>query len=123
MAENTTTEVALDHLAPKIDAAREARRQAAELIAFAEDIEEQIKTAMGTASKATLFGVPVFTYAPKNAYAWRKFQDAHPHIARQYIEPVVQDVLNREKLLAEQGDLLAEFQTREFRWVSKKPGA
>lgn len=115
--------VNLDAFAAKIAAAQEARRNAEELIAFAESIEAEIREAMGEATEATVFGVPRFTYNPKNAYAWRKFQDAYPHVARNYMMPVEKLELDKERLLAEQGDLLGDFQTREFRWVNKKPGA
>lgn len=121
--QNTAETVALDSFAGKATSAREARAQAAELIAFAEMLEQEIKEAMGDARKATIFGVPYFTYQPKNAYSWRKFEDDHPHIARSYKTVQEVEVLDKEKLLAEQGDILANYQTREFRWVNKKPGA
>lgn len=115
--------VNLDAFAAKIAALEQARRSAAELAAFIEGLEAEIKEAMGEATEATVYGVPMFTYQPKSAYAWRKFQDAYPHVARNYMKPVEKMELDKDKLLAEQGDLMADFQTREFRWVNKKPGA
>lgn len=115
--------VNLDAFAAKIAAAQEARRNAEELIAFAEGIEAEIKEAMGDAIEATVFGAPRFTYNKKQAFRFAEFKKDHPHIYRNYVEMVEQPVLNKEKLLAEQGDVLADYQTREFRWVNKKPGA
>lgn len=118
------TEVKLDHLAGKAASANEARQQAAELIAFAEQLEAEIKDAMvaAKAERATIFGVPMFTYTKKDAYAYRKFQDDHPHIARNYMVTVQKEELDKNRLLAEQGDILADYQTREFRRVNRKPG-
>lgn len=116
------TEVKLDALAGKAASANEARQQAAELIAFAEMLEDEIKQAMGDAERATIFGVPYFTYTYKDAYAYRKFQDDHPHIARNYMITVEREELDKNRLLAEQRDVLANYQTREFRRVNRKPG-
>lgn len=116
------TQVALDHLAGKAEAANEARAKAAELLAFADQQDADIKAAMGDAEEATIFGVPYFTYTRKDAYAFRRFQDDHPHIARNYLRDVIKQELDRDKLIAEQGDILAEYQTREFRRVSRQPG-
>lgn len=117
-------EFKLDHLANKIQAAREARDQAKQLIAFADGIEEEIKAIVGKENaKVTVFGVPMYTYQDKDAYAWRQFQDTHPHIAQQFmIEKTVRE-LDKDAVKREFGDLLGEFQTREFRTVSQKPGA
>ena len=116
------TQIALDHLAGKAQAANEARQRAAELIAFANEQDAEIKKAMGDAEEATVFGVPYFTYTKKDAYRFAEFREAHPHVYRQYLVPVTKEELDKDKLLAEQGDLLAEFQTREFRRVSRQPG-
>lgn len=123
MARRELARVPLDHLANKITAARDAREHAAELIAFAEEIEREIREAMGNMEEATVYGVPVITYSRKAAYAWKQFQDAHPHVARRYMVTVEKQELDKKRLAEEQGDLLAEFQTREFRWVSRKPGS
>lgn len=116
------SQIALDHLAGVAQAANEARQRAAELIAFANEQDAKIKEAMGDKEEATIFGVPYFTYTKKDAFRWAEFREAHPHVHRQYLEPVTSLELNKEKLRAEQADLLAEFQTREFRRVSRQPG-
>lgn len=113
------TQVALDHLANRIDAANEAREKAKQLIAFAEEQEQIVKDAMGDAEQATVFGVPVFTYAWKDSYALARFKSDHPHIARNYVVIEPKEVLDKERLLKEQGDILRQYQTREFRRVSR----
>lgn len=111
----------LDHLAPKITAAQQARKEAAELLAFAEGIEREIKDFIGDRDvEATLFGVPVYLYQRKNAYAWKQFQDTHPHIAERFMIEQTQRVLDREAVAREFPDLLADFQTREFRHVNRR---
>lgn len=115
-------EVQLDHLAGKIQSAREARQQAAELIAFAEQLEAEIKEAAGDAERIVVFGVPMYTYSWKNAYRLSEFEADHPHIARQYKTTVEKEVLDKDRLIAEQGDLLRQYQSREFRAVNRKPG-
>ena len=116
------TQIALDHLAGKAQAANEARQRAAELIAFADQQDAEIKEAMGDAEEATIFGVPYFTYTKKAAYRFAQFQNDHPHVYRQYLRPVMKEELDKDKLLAEQGDLLVDYQTREFRRVNRQPG-
>lgn len=116
------TQVALDHLAGKAQAANEARAQAAQLIAFADQQDADIKAAMGDAEEATIFGVPYFTYTKKDAYRFAQFREEHPHVYRQYLVPVMKEELDKDKLIAEQGDILASYQTREFRRVSRQPG-
>ncbi len=116
------TQIALDHLAGKAQAANEARQRAAELIAFANEQDEEIKKAMGDKEEATIFGVPYFTYTKKAAYRFAEFRTDHPHVYRQYVRPVMAEELDKDRLLAEQGDLLASYQTREFRRVSRQPG-
>lgn len=116
------SQIALDHLAGVAQAANEARQRAAELIAFANEQDAKIKEAMGDKEEATIFGVPYFTYTNKAAYRFAEFRDEHPHVYRQYLEPVTEERLNKEKLIAEQGDILAGYQTREFRRVSRQPG-
>lgn len=113
------SEVKLDHLASRATAAAEAREQAKQLIAFAEEQEQIIKDAMGDAEQATIFGVPVFTYAWKDSYALARFKADHPHIARNYITIEPKEVLDKGRLLEEQGDILKDYQTREFRRVSR----
>lgn len=113
--------IALDHLAPKIEAAKEARKSAAELIAFATQIEEEVKAIVGNKNaEVTVFGVPVYTYQDKAAYAWRQFQDAHPHIAERFMVEVTDKVLDKAAVAREFPDLLKDFQTREFRSVSRR---
>lgn len=118
---NKLEKIALDHLAPKIEAAREARESAKNLIAFAEQIEAEIKAAVGDRNaEVTVFGVPVYTYQDKDAYAWRQFQDKHPHIAERFMVERTEKVLDKDAVKREFPDLLGEFQTREFRAVSRR---
>lgn len=116
------SQIALDHLAGVAQAANEARQRAAELIAFANEQDAKIKEAMGDKEEATIFGVPYFTYTNKAAYRFAEFREQHPHVYRQYLRPVETLELDKDKLIAEQGDILAGFQTREFRRVSRQPG-
>ena len=116
------SEIALDHLAGKVKSANEAREEAARLIAFAEELEAEIKEAMGEHERATVFGVPVFTYTNKNSWALSRFANDYPNIARNYIRVVEKEEIDKDRLLAEQGDLLAPYRTREFRRVNRKPG-
>lgn len=121
---NKLPKLPLDHLAPKIQAAQQARKEAAELIAFAEQIETEIKTEIGDRDvEVTLFGVPVYTTQRKDAFAWRQFQDTHPHIAERFTREVTVLELDKEAVKREFPDLLREFQTREFRRVSRTVGA
>lgn len=118
---NKLEKIALDHLAPKIEAAKEARKSAAELIAFAAQIEEEVKAAVGNKNaEVTVFGVPVYVYQDKAAYAWRQFQDAHPHIAERFMREVTVKELDKVAVAKEFPDLLRDFQTREFRSVSRR---
>lgn len=113
--------VALDQFAPKIQAAQEARQSAQALLAFAEGVEEEIKAFIGDRDvEATLFGVPVYTTQRKDSYAWRQFADAHPHIAERFTREVTVRELDKEAVKGQFGDLLRDFQTREFRRVSRK---
>ena len=80
---NKLDKLSLDHFAPKIQAAQQARKEAQELLAFAEQIEAEIKDFIGDRDvEATLFGVPVYSSQRKQAFAWRRFQDEHPHIVQ-----------------------------------------
>lgn len=116
------SEVALDHMAGKIKSANEAREEAARLIAFAEELEAEIKEAMGDSERATVFGVPVFTYTNKQSWAFSRFANDYPNIANNYVITQQVEVLDKDRLLAEQADLLSKYQTREFRRVNRKPG-
>lgn len=118
---NKLPKLPLDQFASKITAAQQARKEIADLLAFAEGIEQEIKDYIGDRDvEATLFGVPVYTYQNKDAYAWRQFQDAHPHIAERFMREVTVRELDKDAVKREFGDLLADFQTREFRRVSRK---
>lgn len=120
---NKLPKLPLDHLAPKIQAAQQARKEAQELIAFAEGIEAEVKAEIGDRNvEATLFGVPVYIYQEKDAYAWRQFQDTHPHIAERFTREVTVRELDKEAVKREFGDLLKDFQTREFRRVNRTAG-
>lgn len=113
--------LALDQFAAKIQAAEQARKEAAELLVFAEQQEAEIKAFIGDRDvEATLFGVPVYTFQRKNAWAWRQFQDTHPHIAERFMREVTVRELDKEAVQREFPDLLGDFQTREFRRVSRK---
>lgn len=118
---NNLPKLPLDQFAPKITAAQQARKEAQELLAFADGIEQEIKDYIGDRDvEATLFGVPVYIRQRKDAYAWRQFQDAHPHIAERFmVERTVRE-LDKDAVKREFGDVLAEFQTREFRHVNRK---
>lgn len=111
----------LDQFAPKIQAALEAREEAKKLIAFADGIEQEIKNHIGDRDvECTVFGVPVYTSQRKAAYAWRQFQDAHPHIAERFmVERTVRE-LDKEAVAQQFGDVLRDFQTREFRHINRK---
>lgn len=111
--------IKLDHMANIATAAQEARAEAKRLLAFAEEQEERIREAMGDAEQATIFGVPYYTWQQKQAWALARFAADHPHIAKNYERTVEKVELDREALLREQGDLLANYQVREFRRVSR----
>lgn len=114
----------LDQFAPKIQAAQQARKEAKELLAFAEGIEAEIKEFIGERNvEATLFGVPVYTFQSKEAWAWRQFIDTHPHVAERFMREVTVMELDKEAVKQQFPDLLRDFQTREFRHVSRNPGA
>lgn len=117
-------EVKLDHMAGIAEAAQTARMEAARLIAFAEEQEQKIKDAMiaNNAQRAVIFGVPWFTYTPKQSYAFAKFRDDHPHIYRSYLRTVEKEELDKDALLRDQADILADYQTVEFRRVNRLPG-
>ena len=118
---NKLPKLSLDQFAPKITAAQQARKEAQELLAFADGIEQEIKDFIGDRDvEATLFGVPVYIRQRKDAYAWRQFQDTHPHIAERFMREVTVKELDKEAVKREFGDLLGEFQTREFRHVSRR---
>lgn len=118
---NKLPKLPLDQFAPKIQAAMEARKEAEALIAFAQGIEEEIKQHIGDRDvEATVFGVPVYMYQRKNAYAWKQFQDTHPHIAERFMVEVTDKVLDKQAVAKEFPELLAEFQTREFRHINRK---
>lgn len=118
---NKLPKLPLDQFAPKIQAALEARKEAEALIAFAQGIEEEIKQFIGERDvEATVFGVPVYMYQRKNAFAWKQFQDAHPHIAERFMVEVTEKVLDKQAVAKEFPDLLADFQTREFRHVNRR---
>lgn len=118
---NRLPKLPLDQFASKIAAAQEARKEAQELLTFAEGIEEEIKNFIGDRDvEATLFGVPVYSFQRKDAYAWRQFQDTHPHIAERFMREVTVRELDKDAVKQNFPDLLGEFQTREFRRVSRK---
>lgn len=119
-AQRELTTIKLDHMANVAQAAAEARRQAKELLAFAEEQEQKIRDAMGDAEQATIFGVPMFTWQYKQAWALSRFASEHPNIARGYKIVVEKEELDKDRLLREQGDILRDYQTREFRRVSTK---
>ena len=113
---NKLPKLPLDQFAPKIEAARQARKEAEALIAFAEQQEQEIKDYIGDRDvEATVFGVTVYVSQRKDAYAWRQFQDAHPHIAERFMREVTVRELDKDAVKREFGDLLGDFQTREFR--------
>jgi len=113
--------LALDQFAPKIQAALEAREEAKKLLAFADAIEQEIKDFIGDRDvEATVFGVPVYTYQRKAAYAWRQFQNDNPHIAERFMVEKVVKELDKNAVLKNFGDVLANYQTREFRHINRK---
>lgn len=120
MARRELSKVAVDHLANKWDARNKALEEIRRLQAFVDEIDEEVQQAMGEFEQATIRGVPVVNYAWKEAYAWARFVEAHPHIARQYMVPVTRDELDKKQLVMVHRGLLQEFQTREFRPVTRR---
>lgn len=119
MPRRELTQIPLDQLKNKWEARQRAMAEIASLQAFVQEIDEEVKQAMGEFEQATIGGVPVVNFALKDQYAWARFQETHPHIARQYLRPVTVDQLDKEGLLAVHAHLLAEFRVREYRAVNK----
>lgn len=102
----------------KWSAARQAREEIAQLKALVEQIDQEIKNAVGDAEEITLNGVPVALYQYKKAYAWSQFAAENEILAKQYTTQVTREELDKDALIAKHSSALAPYQTREYRMVS-----
>lgn len=84
------------------------------IVAYRKALGDKLKKRMGDAEELKIGGVLAFTYAKTDSYAWAEFSKAHPEIAESFTVKVEKDVLDKDRLLAVHGTLLAEFQTRQF---------
>jgi hypothetical protein len=92
----------------------QAREDEKKIVAYRKALEDKLKKRMGEAEELKIGGVLAFTYAKTDSYAWAEFSKAHPEIAETYTVSIAKDVLDKDRLLADHGALLAEFQTRNF---------
>jgi uncharacterized protein (DUF433 family) len=76
---------------------------------------EQIKDEMGSATAATVNGVKVLTYRPKQGWATKDLIRDYPELTEHYMTMEVVRKLDVYQFAAHHADIAAKYQTREFR--------
>lgn len=112
-AKNRKT-VNLGRYAEDLKNLRQAREDKKQIDAYIKGLETRLKKAVGEAEVAEINGVEVLTYAKTDSYRWAEFATENPQIADRYKIKVEQEILDKDKLLAEHGGLLQAFRTRQF---------
>lgn len=93
---------------------RQACEDEKKIKAYKDRLAAQLRKKMGKAEVAEVGGVPVFTYAATESWAWARFVEEHGAIADQYMRPVQKMELDKERLLNDHGGLLEGFRSRQF---------
>lgn len=107
--------VKLDRIATKYAQLKQARKDIAEMEAFAIRLEAEIQKLMKDAEVGLINGAKVVIWSPSRDYAWAQFRDANPDIYRQFLIPTTTEVLDKEALMAAHPGLLKPFQKRPFK--------
>lgn len=106
--------VELGSLEADVNNYKQALQDIKQMEAYAAGLKKKIIKKIGNAEEATLGGVLAFTYARTGSFRWAEFATEHPQIADQYKVQVTQEVLDKDKLLADHGAILADYQSRQF---------
>lgn len=93
---------------------RQAVQDEKAIKAYKERLGAQLKKLMGKNEEAEFDGIPVFTYAKTDSFAWAKFVTEHGDIADRYRITVAKETYDFDKIRAEHPALVAPFQTRQF---------
>jgi len=107
-------------LAKKWELREQAAAQVAELQAFINLVDDEVKKLAGDAEEILLFGSPVYTYKPRKAYRFREFTERYPMLANAFMVERTVLQLDKDALIDERAELLEEFRVREFRRVKAK---
>lgn len=118
--QNMTTPVAarekadLSRLAALDKTLRKALEDQKTLEAFIDTLKADIKAEMGDAEIADINGVTRYTWGKTTDFAWAKFAEAHPEVAKEYRKWDVKEVLDTARVLAEHAALAEPFRKRQF---------
>lgn len=104
----------LSRYAEDVKNLRQAKDDKRKIDAYIKNLEQRLQKAIGNAEVAQIDGVDAITYAYTDSYRWAEFATENPQIADRYKIKVEQEILDKDKLLAEHGGLLQAFRTRQF---------
>ena len=107
--------VELDRVVAKHAMLKQARKDIAEMQAFATRLEVEIQSLMKDAEVGLINGAPALTWGWSDDYAWAQFRDANPEIYQRFLVPTTTEVLDKDALKAAHPGLLKPFQKRPFR--------
>lgn len=82
------------------------------------EVQGKIKAAMGKSTVATLGGVPIFTYQPKDAWRTADIRKAMPHLVDEYRVTRTVETIDWERLTRLHAAEVEEHRSYEFRRVS-----
>jgi hypothetical protein len=91
------------------------RKAIAEATTEANRLAADIKEEMGGATAATVNGVTVATYRPKQGWATKDLIRDYPELTEHYMTMEVERKLDIYQFAAHHADIAAKYQTREFR--------
>lgn len=115
----TSNEVAvpvatLDHMSSVYLEYMEKRNTIAILAKEAEKLEAKLRQAVGDSHEATIMGEVVITNRPINRLRAKELEKHNPDLYKQYLVPKVVEVFNSEAFQAENPNIYAQFQSRQF---------
>lgn len=125
IAQSTTTDVAIpEHQTVSLDLYADLERQEKflsetikEWTTQLKEIREKLQGVMAAAGadEATIAGRPAFTWHYIDNFREAEFKKAYPNLHQQYLEPVVVDKFNVERLKKDNPERYREYQTRQFK--------
>lgn len=81
-----------------------------------DEIRQQLAILMGAASVALVNGKEVLKKTTSGQFAWRRFVDENPDVAKDYIVPKLVDEVDKDRLAKELPDLYERYCT--VRWTN-----
>lgn len=107
-------ETDIDELKSHVKSLKKAKQDLRELEAYIKVLEGKITETLEKrgATDGKINNALAVTWRPTKSYRFAEFAKIYPELISKYMEPEIQDVLNKARLVADHGSLLEPFRTK-----------